>query len=52
MRELCPIKMADMQCGCLKEQEFWVPDGKEYFCDNSNMIWPICRAEGYDLRGK
>lgn len=52
MREPCPLKMADMQCGFLEEQEFWVPDVKEYFCDNRNMTWSVHRAEGYDLRGK
>lgn len=24
----------------------------EYFCDNRNIIWSVCRAEGCDMRGK
>lgn len=52
MKEPSPLKKADLQCGCLEEQEFLVPAVKEYFCDNRNMIWSVCKAEEYDLRGK
>lgn len=52
MREPCPLKMAELQCGYLEEQEFWLLAVKEYFHDNRKMIWSVCRAEEYDLRVK